>query len=258
MGSTPFAQLSSWIDPVEVLHVLIRLEADDATLKDRNTILLRSSLLQNGSEAGLRDMVTSYLNSFQVPYPIIALTKVYFDCSDISLRALSALAALRFDGTVTAYSRATVPAQLQPDTVLAIEGSDVLLDLIKYPCMALLDIVSESVRFYKDQRKVIESCSRVELVPSAPSRLQIEIEKVVAAHFGVHVAPEDHGLETPRLNQGYRSLTISGMPPIRELLLSATKEQSRILCAMAGSTPEEQSRILRDLRNSAFIRDLAN
>ena len=139
----PFAQLSSWIDPVEVLDVLIRIEADEAALKERNTIFLRSTVLQSGSEAGFRDMVTAYLNSFQVPHPIVAVTMASYDCSDISIRALSAFANLRFDGTVTAYSRTTVPSQMAQDTVLAIEGPDVLLDLIKYPCMALLDMVTD-------------------------------------------------------------------------------------------------------------------
>jgi hypothetical protein len=97
-----FAQLSSWIDPTELLDVLIRIEADGPALRQRNTICLQSNVLQSGSEAGFRDMVTSYLNSFQVPHSLVTLTIASYDCSDISARALAALADLRFDGTVTA------------------------------------------------------------------------------------------------------------------------------------------------------------
>jgi hypothetical protein len=221
-----FAQLSSWIDPVEVLDVLIRIEGNGAALRQRHTICLQSNVLQSGSEAGFRDMVTSYLNSFQVPHSIVTLTIASYGCSDISARAVSALADLRFDGTVTAYSKTSVPSQMPQDTVLAIEGPDVLIDLIKNPCMALLDIVTECAAFYRQKRKQIESLPRAEFVPSASSRLQIQIEKVVASHFGLHVAPEDHGLETPRINQGYRSITVSCVPPIPEPLLRVARESS--------------------------------
>ena len=207
---------------------MIRLESDDAALQERNTILLRSNVLESGSEAGFRDMLTSYLDSFQVPHSIVALTFASYDCSDISVRTVSALATLRFDGTVTAYDRTTVPPQMKQDTVLAIEGPDVLLDLIKYPCMALLDIVSEIAAAWKQQREVIESdhVSHVEFTPSAPSRLQISIEKVVASYFGADTATGDLGLETPRINRGYRSLTVSGVPPIAEALMNMVREQS--------------------------------
>src|SRR5438067_2215768 len=87
----PFAQLSSWIDPVEVLDVLIRIESNSAALQKRDTILLQSTVLESGSEAGFKDMVTSYLNSFQVPDSLVTLTMAYYDTSEISLRTISAI-----------------------------------------------------------------------------------------------------------------------------------------------------------------------
>jgi hypothetical protein len=229
-----FLQLSNWIDPVEVLDVLIRLQSNAAALNERNTLVLRSDLIESGAEAGFSDMVKSYLNSFEVPHSLIILTMAYYDSSDISLQAVSALARLRFDGTVTAYSRTTVPSQMAQDTVLTIEASDLLIDLIKYPCMALLDLVTQSAAFWKQHQEIIEKLTRVEFVPSAPSRLQIAVEKVVASHFGAHTAPEDHGLESPRLNQNYRSLTVSGLPPIPEPFLNEVRRAS---AAIAKSPP---------------------
>ena len=230
----PFAQLSSWIDPVEVLDVLIRIESNSAALQKRDTILLQSTVLESGSEAGFKDMVTSYLNSFQVPDSLVTLTMAYYDTSEISLRTISAVASLRFDGTVTAYSKTKVPSEMAQDTVLAIEGSDLLLDLVKYPCMALLDVVSTTAAAWKRQRKTIEAVGRVEFVPSAASRLQIAVETVVASHFGAHIAPEDHGLKIPRTNLGYRSFTISGIPPIPESQLKLARETSVFLAATAN------------------------
>src|SRR5262249_49217560 len=230
-----FAQLSYWIDPVEVRDVVRRIETDDAALKRRNTICLPSGVLQSGSEAGFKDMVESYLKSFQIPHSAVVLTMHFCGCTDISVRALSAMAGLRFDGTVTSYEKPSVPDHMDKDTILKIEGTDLLLELIRYPCMALLDIVTECAAFYRQKRKLIESLPRAEFVPSAPSRLQILIETVVASHFGLHVAAEEHGLETPRINQGYQSLTVSCIPPIPDLLLTAARTSA--LLSTASSRP---------------------
>ncbi len=227
----PLAQLSCWIDPVEVVDVLIRIENGETALK-RHTLCLQSTVLEGGSVAGFADMVTNYLSSFRVPASLITLTTVLHDCSDISSRARSALASLHFDGSIAIHARATVPPELPRDTVLSIECSAVVADLIEYPCRALLDMVDVCVDFWRSKQEVIESVQCVEFVPSGASRLQIAVDQLVASHFGAHVLAEN--FEPPRINQGYRALTVSGRPPIRQSLVDSVRQAADQIATTAN------------------------
>lgn len=229
------AQLSCWIDPVEVLDALIRVDANEAALGERDTLLLQSKVLDSGSEAGFDRMVAGYLGNFELPYPILILTLAWYHCSAISRRAVAAVAGLRFDGTITSYDRQSVPSHLPPDTVLAIEASNVLIELVKNPCAALLDIVSSNIAFWRQKRDVLKSpyVMGVELTPSAPSPLQIAIESEVASSFGVLTKAAD--LDVHRMNQGFRAITVSGRPPLPDTLVHMLKEHCR---AFADPTAE--------------------
>jgi hypothetical protein len=228
MDNVTFAhQMMTWLDPAEILRCCVRLQSDrDAALSEQ-VLMIGSRDLSHGSEAHFDQLVMKLLRGFEFPTEVLRLLAAIQKDFPFTDEDLTWLANLEFNGGIQVASKAQPIAGRPAHTILLVRERDVVLDLLRDPIMALLEMVWRGALHW---RKFANLEARVYLESSSPTPLFSYIERQVAQYY-IDLEPRPHitGMQGP--NVRYRAITAFGVSSsdakMIEIMREAAAQQAR-------------------------------
>jgi hypothetical protein len=225
MDDSTFAhQLMAWLDPLQVLRCGSRLQSDrDAALSEQ-VLIIGSGALSDGSEARFDQLVAKFLRGFEFPLEVLRLLASTQDNFPFSNEDLTWLANLELKAAIRVCSRSTPVEKSPVDTILLIRERDAVLDLLRDPILALLDIVTRCAWMWREWK---ERDARVYYEPSVPSPFFSYVERQVAeSYVDLEPAPHLTGMAGPNLR--YRAVTAFGVTSLSAAMFEVVRESARV------------------------------
>lgn len=220
-------ELTAWLDPQAIWESIGRYESDREQALAQATLIVGSGRLKDGDDGGYAKLVKKFLRGFRMPLPVVDLIRglqVEPVFSDESLRWL---AELTISSTVQVCSRETVPEGAPPNTVLLIEERDAVVDLLRSPVVALLDLVD---RFAVQWRRVAMLSAPIYHEPNMPSAFYAFVDSQVGQTF-LKFAPPLHTTGTRAPKFRYRAVTACGCQEQTDPMWDLTQRLARLTAA---------------------------
>jgi hypothetical protein len=223
MDDVTFAhQMMTWLDPAQVLRCGVRLRSDrDAALSEQ-MLMIGSGDLTHGSDARFDQLVVKLLRGFKFPievFQLLAATQKDFRFADGDL---TWLANLEFNGAIQVVAKAAPLAGCPPHTILLVRERDVVLDLLRDPIMALLEMARRGALHW---RKIAKLGARIYFEASSPTPLLSYVENQVAQYY-VDLEPRPHVADKRGPAVRYRAITIFGVTSSDTKMVELARESA--------------------------------
>lgn len=187
-------------------------------------LVVGSGRLANGDEGNYAELVRKFLRGFHVPPAVTELLRRLRGNPGFSEDSWRWLTQLAISVTVQVCSRGNVPEGTPPQTILLVEERDVVVDLIRAPVFALLDLVDQSAFTW---RKMAAISVAVYHEPNAPMALYSYVDSRVAGAY-LRFVPPLHETGTIARKLRYRAVTICGRAepddPVWEMTQSIARD----------------------------------
>ena len=208
MDDVTFAhQMMTWLDPAQVLRCGARLQSERDAAQSEQVLMIGSGDLSHGSEAHFDQLVTKLLRGFEFPIEVLRLLAATQKDFDITDEDLTWLANLKFNGAIQVVSKTEPPLGCPPHTILLVRERDVVLDLLRDPIIALLEMVRRGALHW---REVAKLDARVYLESSSPTPLLAYVENKVAQYY-VELEPSQNLTDRRGPSVRYRAITVFGV-----------------------------------------------
>jgi len=222
MDDRSFAQyLSAWLDPYELLNAAERYDRDRDGALAPASLHLSSGRLTFGAEANFAAMVEKYLRGFRLPPPMVDLVRASAGASPASSEAWDWLRDLAASTKLRNHSHGDTPPGIPPTIILQIDDCDVILDIVKQPLMALLELVSVLAITWRENAATGASFYHKQTMPN-PFYAYVDFQVASAYLDLVDTAQFARG--APKMR--YRAVTIVGVPD-NSRLWDAAQEMAR-------------------------------
>src|ERR1700722_4951900 len=145
MDDSSFAhQLATWIDPNVAKECARRYDTDRDVALSPAFLAVGSGCLTSGEEGNYADLVRKFLRGFRLTLDLVEVIRNFAvgpDCSEDSWRWLTKRTV---DVNVHVCNRDTVPTGAPWNTILLLKERDAVVDLLRAPVFALLDLVDHA------------------------------------------------------------------------------------------------------------------
>lgn len=211
MDDQSFAhQLSAWLDPVELLEAGLRYESDRDKALAPASLIICSGRLQNGKEGNYETLVQKFISGFRMPQAVIELLHRFEASAELSKETWDWLERLRCSGTIKVYSRTNIQPDVPPNTILTLHERDAVVDILRSPVFALLDLVD---RLGIGWRQYAELGASLYHQPNMPTPFYSYLDYQVASAFVKFVSPL-HLMDKIGPKFRYRAVTVYGRPTL--------------------------------------------
>jgi hypothetical protein len=220
-------QLAAWIDPYVLMNCARRYEMDHEHALAPETLAIGSGQLNSGEEGNYAELAMKFLRGFRIPPALIDLMR----CLPRKGAALEGgwlwLQDLSISAIVQACSRGNVPEGLPPETILLIKERDAVLDLVRAPVVALLDLVGMLAAQWREAGKVRAPIFHE---PNMPSEFYAFVDSQVASAFvGLATQKDFKAVRGPKLR--YRAVTVFGCTDPTDPVWEITQDAARTAAA---------------------------
>lgn len=230
MNDETFAhQLTSWLDPLALLECVGRYDVDRDRALAPATLIVGSGRLHSGDEGNYAELIRKFLSGFRIPLPVLELLRSLQKPPGSSDDSWRWLADLTISARVRVCSRGKTPAGVPPHTILLLDERDAVVDLLRAPVLALLDLVDQVAFTWRELAALSASIYHE---PNMPSPFYAYVDSRVAASFLTLVTqPNLTRMRGPKFR--YRAVTVYGRPEPSDPIWQITQEAAR---GMAAST----------------------
>jgi|CXWL01.1.fsa_nt_gi hypothetical protein len=199
-------QLSAWLDPVELLEAGLSYESNRKKALIPARLIISSGRLQNGDEGNYARLVQKFISGFRIPQEVIELLRRFEASAELSKETWSWLEDLRCSGTIKVCSRTNIEPDVPPNTILTIQERDAVVDILRSPVRALLDLVDRLAIFWQQYARLETSFYHQ---PNMPTPFYTYVDYQVASAF-VKFASPPHLKDQIGPNFRYRAVTVYG------------------------------------------------
>jgi hypothetical protein len=170
-----------WIAAFTLLTAAARIDAEPTVLSRTAELALRASgTVQEHEAKVIQSILDTALRGLQPDPAALELARRWGGEEIASPEAWDALAKLQFTGQVHALTTAEILAH-KDHPVITIYDSDLVIDLVTGPAIALLLVAEDHVELWRNQ---VRSGRRAMYVPSAGNAIAMDVEAIVAEAFG--------------------------------------------------------------------------
>jgi hypothetical protein len=187
----------------------------------RNRLWIAQRRLTSGHQGNFSNLVRKFLRGFRVPPAVIDLSRAVAK-PPLTGEGWQWLQTLSVAGTVTEYSRGAVPPGAPPETILEIEESDAVLDVIHPPVMALLDLVDMLAEQWE---RIAALGASVFHQHNMASTFYAYVDEQVASFYLTFTDGSFPGIVAPKFR--YRAVTAVGVDPEDERTWGMFQEVAR-------------------------------
>jgi hypothetical protein len=219
MEKTEFAhQVCAWIDPWSIIEAGIQREANLSGAYQPASLCLTSKVLKPNDDAGLRALVSDFLDDFRIPSGIMEILRFVHTEVNLSQATWNWLREIEFEGEIISAGSGQI--RYPPETVMVVRERDCVADILAQPLTFLCEYVS----------LIVDAVSKVKglsvfLNSLWPGPLGTYIESRVWAVRKIgSTGRKPVSIAT---NNRYRAVTVIGQPPFEQRFLSVTRDIAR-------------------------------
>jgi hypothetical protein len=230
LNNNEFAwHLSSFLSPVAAMESVRRYSDERKKATTETDLIITSGHLSFGNEGNYAELVKEFLRGFRMPSSFVAFLKEFYGTQGYSRSTWRWIEELSLACNVRTYRHGAAPSNCPRNTILLVQERDAVLEMIRDPLLALLDMVDRASMYW---RQAAMLGARMYFVPNAPDAFFAYTEYRTASYF-IDFVPAPDELAQINVKTRYRAITTTGSLCGREAILGPAREAAR---AVAAST----------------------
>lgn len=228
MKNQEFAyNLASFLDPTTVMDSVRRYSEERKAATSDGSLIIASSHLSFGEEGNFAELVHEFLRAFVMPEPFVSLLKELYGTRGYSRTTWRWIEELTFSFDVRSYRHGAAPPGCPRNTILLIHERDAVLDIVRNPILALLDMVGRAAVYWR-QAAALGACSYFKA--DSPDAFSAYTEYRTASSL-VDFVPHPDELARYNLKMRYRAITTTGDLLGRDAISVVARETARSAAA---------------------------
>ncbi len=228
MNDDEFAlNLSCFLDPLVLVQSVQRYDEERGRAVAPAELILTSGYLKNGVEGNFSELVKQFLRGFKTGNALVSFLKEWNGTLGFSKSSWRWLENLSLAEDLTVYGHGEAPGRFPLNTILVVRERDAVIDLIRDPLLALLDIAGRSAVHWRPWAQLD---ARTYFSSNSPNLFYAYTEYRVASYFLDFVSPSDLNAAS-NLIRRYRAVTVTGSTGQVDRFWEVAREAARVAAA---------------------------
>lgn len=190
-------------------------------------LIIGSNHLSFGDEGNFAELVEEFLRGFRMPESFVNLLKELYGTQGYSRTSWRWLEELSVTCEIRTFRRGSAPREFPGNTILVIRERDAVLDVIREPILALLDMVGRASVYWKPAATL---GARIYFSADAPDAFTAYTEYRTASYFIDFIPAPDEAAQF-NIKMRYRAITTTGDLLGRETITVSARETAKLAAA---------------------------